>query len=50
MYFLPKEKLESCPVAGRLANNVKPIRQVDLPLRPAQREHFLKCGKDLFFL
>ena len=49
MYFLPKEKLESCPVAGRLANNVKLIRQVDLPLRPAQREHFLKCGKDLFF-
>ena len=49
MYFLPKEELESCPVAGRLANNVKLMRQVDLPLRPAQWEHFLKCGKDLVF-
>ena len=49
MYFLPKEELESCPVAGRLANNVKLMRQVDLPLRPAQWEHFLKCGEDLVF-
>ena len=47
MYFLPKEDLNSCPVAGRLANNVQLMRQVDLPLKPLEREYFVKFGNNL---
>ena len=47
MYFLPKEDLDSCPVAGRLANNVKLMRQVDLPLKPLEWETFVKFRTNL---
>ena len=49
MYFLPKEDLDSCPVAGRLANNVKLMRQVDLPLKPSEWEYLVKFGTNLVF-
>ena len=47
MYFLPEEDLDSCPEAGRLANNVKLMRQIDLPLKPLEREHFVEFGNNL---
>ena len=47
MYFLPKEEIDSCPVAGRLTNNVKLTRQVDLPLKPFEWEYFVKFGTRL---
>ena len=49
MYFLPKEDLDSCPVAGRLANNVKLMRQVGLPLKPFEWEYLVKFGRNLVF-
>ena len=49
MYFLPKEEIDSCPVAGRLTNNVKLTRQVDLPLKPFEWEYFVKFGTSLVF-
>ena len=49
MYFLPKEDLDSCPAAGRLANNVKLMRQVGLPLPPFEWEYLVKFGTNLVF-
>ena len=49
MYFLPKKDLDSCPVAGRLANNVNLMRQVDLPRKPSEWEYLVKFGTNLVF-